>query len=104
MTIETFDLSQATRPTIAKDPAATLDYSFDWTPWLTDAADSIASYSVMATGPGGATISTHSNTGGVVTAWVAGGVPGRTSVLTCHIITGAGRIDERSIWLQIRDR
>ncbi len=88
------------RPTIDKDPTATLDYIFDWTAWLAESADSIASAVVTAAG---ATVLASSNTSDLVTARVSGGVIGQTVALTCTITTAAAspRIDLRTVYLRI---
>jgi hypothetical protein len=99
--IETFDLTVPGRPTIAKDPQATLDYSWDWLPWLSEIGDAIAGFSVTSAG---ITVESASRIGGIVTAWVSGGTVGRTYGLTCRIDTDGGRRDERTIYLQVRDR
>jgi hypothetical protein len=39
---DTYDLTNPVKPTITKDPDATLDYTFDWTDWLDDIYDNIA--------------------------------------------------------------
>ena len=46
-----YDLTIPTKPTAQKDPNAVLDYSVDWTAWLLDVADTIASATVTATAP-----------------------------------------------------
>lgn len=97
-----------------KDPAAVLDYRFDWKP-LTNAQDNAISDWLAST----ETISSHSvtastgltvdsselaSTNTAVIAWLSGGTAGRTYRVTCQIVTSAGRTDERSITIQCVNR
>ena len=85
-----------------KDPQAELDYKFDWSNWLTD-GDTIQDASVTATA--GLTVApnpTVSTT--AVTCWLSGGTAGLDYTVTCHIETAGGRVDERSIKVQVRER
>lgn len=94
------------RMVIDKDPDAVLDYSFDWTAWLLDVTDTIASVSAVCVGvildPG------HNPTfsGGVATVWVKGGVVGSEEKpsLTCRIVTAAGRTDDRTVYFNMKVR
>jgi hypothetical protein len=83
-----------------KDPDATIDYTVDWADWLE--SDTIASAAwVLSTG---ITLSAQSNTDTTATAWVSGGTAGTTYTATCRITTAAGRIDDRTIRLVVRDK
>ena len=101
--IETYDLTNPERPTIVKDPDATLDYSQRWTEWLAMVSDSIISASVQADAPlivvGGAEID-----GGIVSAMISGGTPLQVHRVTFTIVTSGGRTDQRSLFLRIRQR
>jgi hypothetical protein len=85
-----------------KDPAAILDYSFDWGPYLTPLVDAIATVTWVATGT--LVVSTQSNTTTTATAFVSGGALDATETLTCRITTTGGRTDDRSISLKIVER
>ena len=85
-----------------KDPQAVLDYTFDWSPWLTPIADTIAS--VTWTTSGTLTKTSQSNTSTTASAFVSGGTVDETETLTCRITTNGGRTDERSIQLKIVNR
>lgn len=87
-------------PTIEKDPNAKLDYPFDWTEWL--AGDTIASF--VATVVGTVTIFSSANTALIVTVWLTGGTVGELATLACRITTAAGRIDERTIRVRIKEK
>jgi hypothetical protein len=85
-----------------KDPNAVLDYTFDWTPYLTPLNDTISAVTwVLATG---LTQVSQSNTPTTATVFVSGGVVGETLKLTCRVTTAGGRTDDRSIDLKIVER
>lgn len=85
-----------------KDPNATLDYTFDWTPYLAPIVDTIAIVEFVTSA--GLTKTSQSNTGTTATAFVSGGVVDATEKLTCRIVTTGGRTDERTIDLKILER
>ncbi len=101
-----------------KDPDAVLDYAFLWQDWLAS-AETITTKSVTATtgltvdsstinlSPidmtiGGAVIS--QKTGSVVTVWLSGGTVDTIYTVSCRITTSAGRTDERSFTLTVKQR
>jgi hypothetical protein len=88
--------------TWTKDPAATLDYSVDWDAddWL--GTDTIAS--VTWTVPPGITSVSTSATTTVATIFLSGGVVAQNYDVVCRITTAGGRIDERTIQIQVRQR
>lgn len=85
------------------DPQAVLDYSWDWSPWLTG-AETISSFTVTA--PTGITVTTPapSQALGVVTAWITGGTPNTIYPIVCHVTTSAARQDDRTIYLTATNR
>ncbi len=96
----------------AKDPAAVLDYGFDFaartngTPgesgdWLA-AGETITAHTLTA--DSGITLGTHSESTGLVTAWVSGGTAGQSYRVYCEITTSAGRTEKRSIMIIVRER
>jgi len=85
-----------------KDPGAKLDYGFDYSDWLYE-GDSITTSSwTVETGGLDIDPEYHDSTSTVV--WLSGGVAGRTYRVTNRITTTAGRIDERSIEIRVRER
>lgn len=87
-----------------KNPAASLDYVFDWTRYLSSwgtylPSDTIAS--VVWTVSAGITQGATSFTSKTATIFVSGGTAGNMETITCRITTSGGRIDERTISLQI---
>lgn len=86
------------------DPAATLDYAVDWTAWLqTGETITTATWTIPAgiTQPAG---KPPTVTGGKATVWLTGGTPGTRYPITCHITTSAGRQDERTMTIDVRER
>jgi hypothetical protein len=88
--------------TYMKDPDAELDFALDWSKWLLE-GETIDSFPVTVeaglTQPQAA-----SQTGGVVTVWLAGGNPGTTYAVTGRVVTSQGRTDERSIRIHVQHR
>ena len=92
---------------ISKDPNAVLDYVEDWTLWLDAVADSIVSKDVTATGSAvGSTVAVASSSivGKTVVAWISGGIAGESVTVRMRITTAAGRTDDRSFYIKIKER
>jgi hypothetical protein len=87
---------------VTKDPAAVLDYLFDWSDWLVGDGDTIASHSVTV--PSGITMDSSSRTTTAVTVWISGGVVGQTYEIDCHITTAGGRQDSRKMEIHVMDK
>jgi hypothetical protein len=96
-------------PWIEKDPAAVLDYTIDWNaasnlggPWLApgDAIVGAATWTV----PSGVNKSSQVDTATASTIWLSGGTAGQSYTLTCKILTSAGRSDERSFLVVVKQR
>ncbi|MFB7244668.1 hypothetical protein ACFCYX_19670 [Streptomyces populi] len=86
-----------------KDPAALLDYTWDWTAWLAEVADTIASATVSV--PDGLTAGGAPTVGDTtVTQRVSGGDVDGSYTMVCQITTVGGLVDERSIHLTIVNR
>lgn len=83
-----------------KDPDAVLDYSIDWSDWLDD--DTIATSTWEAEDD--ITVDSDSSTSTTTTIWLSGGTVGAKYRVTNHIVTAAGREDDRRITIRIRDR
>lgn len=85
-----------------KDPQAVLDYTWDWTAWCAGVRTII---DAEVTVPDGLTkVGGADFTDTIVTQVIAGGTLGQRYMLTCRITTAGGIIDERSLWITIRDR
>lgn len=85
-----------------KDPDATLDYSFDWGPWL--GTDTISTSTWVA--DSGLTIvpasESFDNTTTIV--FISGGTAGEIYTVKNRITTNGSRTDDRSFQLRIRQR
>lgn len=84
-----------------KDPDAVLDYGFDWSDWLQAAETITASSWTVPTG-----ITSTGDTFGdkATTIWLAAGTAGEEYKVTNHIVTSAGREDDRSHTIKVKDR
>lgn len=85
-----------------KDPAAVLDYSLDWGPWLS--ADTISNSSWVV--ESGISIESGSEVFDTTTTglFISGGVHGENYLVTNQIITTGGKTDERSFQIKVRNR
>ena len=82
------------------DPDAVLDYEWDWSAWL--GTDTIASHTVTAAT--GLTVDSSTATSTAVTAWLSGGSVGASYAVTCHVVTAAGREDDRTVTITVQER
>lgn len=92
----------AGKPTITKDPNARLDYYERWGAWLgTDTIVTVTTPTVV-----GMTVDEVNiiNSGEDVQLWLEGGTLGETGSVTVHIVTAAGREDDRTLYFKIRSR
>jgi hypothetical protein len=83
-----------------KDPAAVLDYTIDWSPWLADDAIITSTWTVV----GDVDLSDDANYSPVTQVWASGGTEGTLADLTNHVVTAEGREDERTIRLILRQQ
>ena len=86
--------------TFVKDPNATLDYTISWPLWLD--GDTITTSSWTATT--GITIASSSNTTTAATVWLSGGTASTRYTVTNRVTTAGGRIDDRSIYINVREK
>ena len=84
-----------------KDPDATLDYAFDWSSWLAT-GETISSHTVTV--DTGITKDSDSEASGIVRVWLSGGTDDITYDVACEIVTSAGRTDERTMAIYVRQR
>ncbi len=102
---DTYVVGFTGQSTIDKDPNAVLDYTFDWAAWLTPIEDTIASVAwVVPAAAGSIEVESSTSTSTTATAIVSGGVVGQKERLTCRITTADGRVDDRSVFLKIKER
>jgi hypothetical protein len=83
-----------------KDPDARLDYMVDWTSWLGE--DTIANSEWVV--PDGITYEADTFTSTTATVWLSGGSLGSSYDVVNRITTVAGRIDDRTITIKIRQK
>jgi hypothetical protein len=83
-----------------KDPDATLDYTFNWADWLND-GDAISSFTIDADD---FTIVSESNNDTAVTVVLSGGTLNGSFPVRCRITTNDGYVDDRTIFLTIREK
>lgn len=95
-----------------KDPDAVLDWKFDWKAltngsgpenWL-ETGETIVSHTVTVASGLTLDSSTLTDTNTSVTVWLSGGTAGRRYTATCHIVTSAGRADDRTIEIYMIER
>lgn len=84
-----------------KDPAAVLDYKWDFRKWL--AATEVIS-SATVTGPAGITVDSYSITDGgkSVTGWLSAGTVNTDYDVVAQIVTSLSRTEERTIRILCR--
>jgi hypothetical protein len=85
-----------------KDEDATLDYAIDWSEWLGVDSISLSTWEADE----GITIATDpapSLSGQRATVWLSGGTVGESYDVTNHIVTAAGREDDRTIRIYVRE-
>lgn len=87
-----------------KDPNATLDFTFDWGPWLLPLGDTISTVTWIP--DDGLTVVSSSHTTTTATAIVSGGVVDTDMNLVCRITTTGPpvRTDDRTMILTIVNR
>jgi len=83
-----------------KDPDAVLDYTINWADWLDVDTISASSWASST----GITIDTDTNTTTTATVWLSGGRISESHTVTNSIITAAGRYEDRSITVSIREK
>ena len=83
-----------------KDPDAVLDYTVDWEDWLN--GDTIKT-SVWALSSG-ITEDSDSKTTLTATIWLSGGTVGNKYTVINEIVTNGGRTENRSIYIEVKER
>ena len=83
-----------------KDPDAVLDYTIDWETWLDSDTISTSTWTV----PSGITKNTDTNTTTTTTIWLSGGTAGISYDLLDRIVTAAGRTEDRTIAIIVREK
>lgn len=83
-----------------QDPQASLDWGTDWSSWLGTDTITTSTWTVGT----GLTKGTDTHDATTATVWLSGGTAGIRYKITNHIVTAAGRTDERSFYVMVQDR
>jgi len=83
-----------------KDPSAVLDYTINWSSWLDSDTISTSTWTV----PTGLTKDSDTSTTTTATIWLSSGTAGTQYTVVNHIVTAAGREDDRSIYIVVENR
>lgn len=87
-----------------KDPQAVLDYGIDWSKWLVG-GDTISSASWSVTGTDDdLVVDDDYLDSSVAGVWLSAGSVGSRYQVTCHVVTAAGREDDRSLFVRCEQR
>ncbi len=89
--------------TLTKDPDGKMDYVIDWAAWLDGDTISTSTWSV----PSGITKSSSpaaSNTTTTATIWLEGGTAGQDYDVINSIVTAAGREDDRTFRVTLKEK
>jgi hypothetical protein len=81
-----------------KDPNSTIDFEIDWNQWLNGDTVSVSTWEV----PAAFTIQSEGVTSNVTRAFLTGGTAGSDYTITNRITTPGGRIEDRSVLVQVR--
>ena len=88
----------------AKDPASSVDYSFDWAGWLTGGETiTSANWTVDPSSDTAPSLGTKIEVGNTRGVYVSGGQAGHRYRLSCRVDTDAGRVAERSLTLRVME-
>lgn len=90
------------RDWVKKDPHAVLRYTFDWSVWLAESEETIAS-AVWTVGAG-LTKDAESNTSTATTVTLSGGTAGIDYAVACKVTTSGAQVDERTLTVRVRER
>jgi hypothetical protein len=82
-----------------KDPDAVLDYTVDWSDWL--GTDTISASTFTA--ESGLTVDSSTNTTTTTTVWLSDGTVGSAYRVVNHITTVAGREEDKTITIKIKE-
>lgn len=89
--------STVLKPVHLVDPDATLDFAFEWAPYL-EAGDALVDCTLLPVSA--ASITSVVWIGTRLSFWAAAVPEGAVVEVTCRIVTAAGRVDDRTLVLQ----
>lgn len=89
-----------------KDPNAVLDYAVSWAAWLAEVSDTIvtSAWAVLDDVDSTLIIDSDVSNTTVATVWLSGGTLDRKYALRNRISTAGGRIDDRTIYVKIKEK
>jgi hypothetical protein len=87
---------------VIKDPNALLPFAVDWSAWLTAENDTADSFTWIV--PDGLVKEDEQADGGKATVWLSGGVDGKNYAVVCRLTTTGGRVDDRTMQINVRQR
>lgn len=91
--------------TYIKDPQARLDYGFDWSAWLASGETiTTSTWSITLAPDAVLTIASSTNDASTTTIWASAGTLGEDYKITNHVVSSAGREDDRTHLLKVRER
>lgn len=90
--------------TLAKDPDAVLDYTVDWTAFLTSVTDTILTSEFVIDENADITLTGETLDGNQHTVFIAGGTANTRYRITSRITTAGGRTQDQSFLLIVADQ
>lgn len=84
-----------------KDVNAIKDFTLDWSDWLSEVSDTIAT--ATWTVPSGITKASESNTATTATVFLSGGTVGQSYIVYVRVTTVGGRTDDQAIEITVID-
>lgn len=86
--------------TFTKDPDAILDYGINWADWLGDDTITMSTWTV----PVGISRQTDLFNSRATVIWMSGGSAGSSYSVVNHVVTAAGRADDRTLKFNVTER
>lgn len=85
-----------------KDPDAVKPYLWNWATYLDDDVLADATFVTYNDDEDAVAVDDSSFTDTTATAWLSGGVTGTKDLVTCRVTTESGIVDDRTLYLTIR--
>lgn len=101
MSYDRFTTTSSGKAVIDKDPDAVLDYTFLFSAWV-PSGDTIVSQQCVVDSGTVRVRNSFLQEGLAVVAILEGGTTGETAVVRCRVYTAEGRMDDRTIYVKIK--
>lgn len=100
-----WNIANPKKPVGVKDPNANIDIAFDWTKFLADITDEVATHAILLTG-GLLSLGSYENEPDIVTVFLSGGEVDAAATVTCRITTASTppRVIDRTVTLNIEEQ